>query len=125
MVMHPAFNRTNGDRYPGVSQKETNNNMPKKRTSIKVYPITFAVEGKGEFPFDMLRYDVCFPATQNDVSMLNKQYEYPDREGPNQGDCKRQINRTVRLTRLSGNTNGPTVDRWKSFGWTVIDDGLT
>lgn len=84
----------------------------------------------------MLRYDVCFPATSEDVSMLEKQYVYEDPCASlgtfaalgidnASGKVRREIERTVHLTRLSANTAGPTVDRWKSFGWTVIDDGLT
>jgi len=73
-----------------------------KRPSYKVYPIIFTVEDRGEFPFDM-RYDSCFPSTQNDVSMLNKQYKHIPKYD------------TVRSISWYINT----------FGWVVIDDGLT
>jgi len=95
----------------------------KKRPSYKVYPITFAVKGRGQFPFDMLRYDVCFPSTSEDVSYLDKQYEYHN-VSDLPGGSRHEVERTVHLTMLSQNKNGPTVDRWKSFGWAVIDDGM-
>jgi hypothetical protein len=96
-----------------------------KRPSYKVYPVTFAVKGRGEFPFDMLRYDACFPATGDDVSMLEKQYEYETANVVGiAGGSRRAIDRTVHLTMLSRNYTGPTIERWKSFGWTVIDDSM-
>jgi hypothetical protein len=63
----------------------------------------FRVTGKGKFPLDMLRYDACWPATQNDVIRMDA--------NPPRGY------RAVTLRSASRHT--PTVDRWNSFGWKV------
>ena len=60
----------------------------------------FTVRGRGQFPFDMLRYDQCWPkSSAPDVSAL----WHTDDE------------RTVTLVGICS----PTVDRWASFGWRV------
>lgn len=64
---------------------------------------SFIVEGKGKFPFDMLRYDLCFPC--DGTSSHNVAIDTPDA-------------RSVKLISMSG--NGITPDRWASFGWGVI-----
>lgn len=64
----------------------------------------FEVTGSGLFPFDMLRYDTCWPHSQEDVSKI---------ENPGMMD-----KRTVKLVRVTKNKNAlPTTDRWASFGW--------
>jgi hypothetical protein len=62
--------------------------------------LTFAVEGEGDFPIDMLRYDKCWPATERDSHVI----AYKNR-------------RTVELRSLTGSTDR----RWASFGWRVVD----
>jgi len=71
----------------------------------------FTVEGSGEFPFDMLRYDTCWPEREFDTPKLGRQFDGP-RLGP-----ARSTKRTVGMIGL----RGPTVDRWASFGWKVGD----
>lgn len=66
--------------------------------------ISFTVEGRGHFPIDMLRYDVCWPATGSD-SM--------DIEG-----SSRPSNLQHRID-MRG-LKDPTVARWRSYGWDVI-----
>jgi hypothetical protein len=66
--------------------------------------ITFTVEGKNDFPFDMLRYDLCWPASESDSSLISFSITQPGRE------------RTIKLKGLTG----PTPRRWASFGWTVV-----
>ena len=63
------------------------------------------VEGAGEFPFDMLRYDCCYPATETDSRLMR---------GGSQ-----EATRTLRLIMRSGNGH-PTPARWLSYGWTVL-----
>ena len=46
--------------------------------------------------WDMLRYDGCYPSRQVDVENLH--------------------GREHRIVLLRGD-RGPTIDRWKSFGW--------
>jgi hypothetical protein len=63
--------------------------------------IEFTVDGKGEFPYDMLRYDLCWPASEGDSLGLHATYGIP------------------RIINLKG-LKPPTVRRWASFGWTVL-----
>ena len=62
---------------------------------------TFTVIGSGPFPFDMLRYDCCWPYSSEDASRL-----------PLEGRRK--------VTLASGRRGSPTHARWESFGWKVI-----
>lgn len=68
---------------------------------------TFTVEGRGEFPLDMLRYDECGFATDRDVVAAGGSATAP-----------------VRLVTLSFRTDAsrhtPTIARWESFGWRIL-----
>ena len=66
----------------------------------------FTVEGRGPFPLDMLRYDCCWPRTGNDVSLVSNSVIVRGIEG-----------RRIALV----STRKPTLDRWTSFGWNVLD----
>jgi hypothetical protein len=76
--------------------------MPKIRETI------FTVEGRGPFPFDMLRYDQCWPVSEgHDSPKLG-------------GDYGAELRRVV----LKTNANmAPTPARWDSFCWTVVGEG--
>lgn len=69
--------------------------------------IEFEVTGTGEFPMDMLRYDRCWPAHEDDSRRI--------------GDSHvtlagvKSVERTIGLAGLKL----PTVARWASFGWLV------
>ncbi len=79
--------------------------MPtRKEAATKYFMTEFMVEGYGEFPLDMLRYDCATFMSSTDVV-----------EGGKTG------NRKVRLKRFysAGSIAEPTVSRWASFGWTV------
>ena len=71
----------------------------------RIYVSLLTVEGRGDFPWDMLRYDRCVPYTGEDASKM---------------DRISLETRTIRLQMYSVVPAGPTVDRWKSFGWTVV-----
>ena len=44
---------------------------PQGRKDVSPAPWTeIVVEGTGEFPFDMLRYDACFPTTSEDAAAM-------------------------------------------------------
>jgi hypothetical protein len=60
----------------------------------------FDVSGRGRFPYDMLRYDRCWPT---------REFETPKLSGYS------AENITIGMAGYSM----PTVDRWKSFGWLV------
>lgn len=69
---------------------------------------TFTVVGRGEFPFDMLRYDACWPKTGDDAGAMH--YDNVTREG---------IREVRRVTLCSDGRGAPTFGRWSSFGWSV------
>ena len=81
--------------------------MPRHKAT-KVYLFRFTVEGSGWFPTDMLRYDSCWPEVEPEARSIGR--------GPED-----QGKRTITLKRASINGSGPTVERWRSFGWTVTD----
>jgi hypothetical protein len=64
----------------------------------------FTVEGNFDFPFDMLRYDRCWPSHESTVTQIA-----PHRPGKDK-----------RIVQLSG-LRTPTVGRWSSFGWKVTE----
>ena len=63
----------------------------------------YAVEGRGWFPDDMLRYDCARAATPEDQRLI-------DARG---ADCG------MRRVQLVGDVS-PMLGRWASFGWTVV-----
>lgn len=68
----------------------------------------FTVEGRGVFPFDMLRYDECWPVG----GAVNLGERATDAEG-------KERKRRVKLrTHQAG---APNVARWESFGWKVTE----
>lgn len=60
----------------------------------------FYVQGRGQFPFDMLRRDRCFPATEADAGKLGERW-------------------TWRTVELRTDLREFTPARWSSFGWTA------
>lgn len=68
----------------------------------------FVVEGRGEFPVDMLRYDsACFD-TQGDVDAAGEGY----------------VSGKRRVALRSSAPMRPTTARWQSFGWQVVEADL-
>lgn len=59
---------------------------------------TILVTGRGEFPFDMLRYDSAWFSSQEDVA-------------------KATTGRDIRAVILEA--HDMTIARWESFNWTV------
>ena len=68
----------------------------------------FTVEGRGEFPLDMLRYDSAWPYTGSDVSKIEARHD----DGYSDSTDRREV------TLLSAHGN-LTAARWASFGWPV------
>lgn len=62
--------------------------------------------GNGEFPFDMLRYDHCFPASESDSGEMGRNHYQHDR--------------AVIVAKYRQQPGRWTVDRWQSFGWALI-----
>jgi hypothetical protein len=77
----------------------------KTTKKIAAFETKFKVEGSGEFPVDMLRYDTCFPLTENDAHVIALQ----------------RGTRQVTLVRRSLVPTEPTAGRWQSFGWRIIE----
>jgi len=71
--------------------------------------IEFTVEGKNEFPLDMLRYDICWPASESNSRLIEASFSDHAR-----GDVRRIELKGLKL---------PTVARWASFGWAVLPPG--
>jgi hypothetical protein len=71
-----------------------------KGDGMKQRTYTFVVEGAGQFPVDMLRYDRCSPYASEDVHWCF-------------------ASGTNRRSAMMVAHQPPTVARWASFGWTV------
>ena len=70
---------------------------------MKFNAFEFEVEGDGDFPVDMLRYDNCVPHSQQDVVNIFSRFE----------KGKRRVR--LRAYTPPGHTMFPTYDRWASF----------
>lgn len=71
----------------------------------------FTVEGPGPFPIDMLRYDQCWPKREGE-----------DSKGIEDSFPARRIRGVLtRVTLVTDAPNAPTVGRWESFGFKVVD----
>lgn len=64
----------------------------------------FTVTGNGAFPYDMLRYDQCWPTSEAESSLLSDN-QFVGEPG----------HRSVTLA--TDYQGAPTVGRWQSFGW--------
>ena len=64
------------------------------------------------FPMDMLRYDRCSPSQSRDIDRMLDSYEQ-------NGDYDGGEIELVMFTQTK--SQGPTLDRWRSFRWTVTD----
>jgi hypothetical protein len=73
----------------------------------------FHVRGRGAFPFDMLRYDCCYPASTDDAVKLSERWS---------GDDGLTASwRTICLKAAHGSF---TAGRWASFGWSANEDDI-
>jgi len=62
------------------------------------------------FPLDMLRYDCCWPYSQEDVGHIQNTL----------GLRSLELNSINLKRRVLNKKDVPTEARWKSFGWTVL-----
>lgn len=76
---------------------------------MKLYYHRFTVEGSDHFPHDMLRYDTCWPSCSGDVDTMDFTED--------------GMNRLVTLTSVGHKDWKPTLRRWESFGWKVLEYG--
>lgn len=63
----------------------------------------YVVEGSGEFPLDMLRYDQAFPASEYDAGLMAE-------------TGRRKISL---MTHANHGGEGSSKVRWSSFNWCV------
>ena len=76
-----------------------------------MYLSIFKVEGNGEFPFDMLRYDHCYPMHERDIHTMSY---YPGERG------LKKITLVSRCLTKEEANHIPTEGRWNSFNWRVV-----
>lgn len=85
--------------------------------SEKRYLTTFTVSGSGSFPIDMLRYDRCVPASEQDAVEIQRTFN----ESP-------RSHKPIALIRFgAGPWDGtPRMEygRWQSFGWVVQNERI-
>lgn len=74
------------------------------------YEYVYTVRGTWSFPIDMFRYDLARPATEADSGQIERSMNPRERPANGMG-----WSITIRGDRE------PTVGRWESFGWKVID----
>jgi hypothetical protein len=85
--------------------------MPK---SNKHFTQKFQVKGKYPFPLDMLRYDSCFPYSQEDVVKIQINLDL------HSSHCSSPETTIMLMRCVETKADIPTKDRWNSFGWAVI-----
>jgi len=85
--------------------------MARKTHSV----VTIEVAGRGEFPMDMLRYDMACPVRGDDAARIGLQAHAYELDGVEPDTVT--WNNPIRLHVFS--VTGPTLARWLSFGWSV------
>lgn len=71
----------------------------------KLYYFRYEVTGRGNFPLDMLRRDMCYPYDTDSVINI---------------DSEEYVERTVVLCHWDARRHWtPNTERWESFGWKV------
>jgi hypothetical protein len=83
-----------------------------KAKTVKVYEQKVTVRIRS-VPYDMLRYDNCCPASEEESVKL-------ERVGSHGLAATKPEEHVVVFRRFSRNGEGPTVGRWKSFGCDVL-----
>ena len=80
----------------------------------KIYVQEFNVSGRGAFPYDMLRYDRCWPAQEVESSKLGSWPRSASQEPL-----------VIKLKRyVTSKSQQPTFGRWSSFGWIVDQNSV-
>ena len=78
---------------------------------MAMWRIQYEVQGRVDFPLDMLRYDSSFPYSSEDVAKIE------DSRGARSTDAVM----TVRLVHYADTKHWtPTQGRWQSFLWSVV-----
>lgn len=77
--------------------------------ATKMVAVDYTVEGRGEFPLDMLRYDQSYPKDESETGNLIGGEPFNPR-----------AHRRVRLSGIHHPGWQPTAARWESFLWHVV-----
>lgn len=75
------------------------------------------IMGSGEFPLDMLRYDSCSPATEEDSGIIRSTFDW-HRSNLTDGNWVVLVKKVLREKRRK-NDNVFTAGRWNSFGCSI------
>lgn len=82
----------------------------------RLWVVEYQVVGHGTFPIDMLRYDSSYPASAEGILEPSHWAEpVPD---------VLKDRKVVLRHRDSFRGWSPTVDRWRSFGWSVVRESI-
>jgi len=80
---------------------------------MSIYRHEFQVRGSLAFPLDMLRYDQCYPAIEEETHEIAHSIDMAH-QGIKQF--------TIKLVHYDARAKWePTAARWQSFGWQVVD----
>lgn len=91
---------------------------------MRDYTVRFKVKGSGDFPVDMLRYDRCYPVSAKDVEGVMLSYavaEVEDMITERIVQLETHVFTTKRDIIWESENRCPCDERWRSFGWRVID----
>jgi hypothetical protein len=69
------------------------------------------IQGRGEFPVDMLRYDSCYPNSERDSSLITSTFD----------SWTKTPRERWSICVKSASENPWTFGRWSSFGVNIID----
>jgi hypothetical protein len=79
----------------------------------------FTVVGTSPFPNDMLRYDACYPATQESVGEIEASRDSQERAARRAEGWKDKFEVDLR-----SHVGAPTSARWSSFGWRILRQSI-
>jgi hypothetical protein len=85
-------------------------------TPLKTFRVVQGLHG-GSFPVDMLRYDSCWPRTENDSANISLTFSMDLMDKSLFDSVKRELMTTG--IELVTNSKYITRARWESFGWQV------
>lgn len=88
------------------------------RLKMTHYALRIKVQGTGRFPIDMLRYDRCVPASENDAHKIQRACLDEGRSQDVQEIELLKFSSGSTLDELAQLSNASRA-RWSSFGWTV------
>lgn len=94
---------------------------------VKVYRIDFMVQGRGDFPLDMLRYDRAWPASEADSGRIAGRVVVDELgRAPRRVTLSHYEAGKAPLHFHAGDPEfaavrvGLTPARWRSFGWRIV-----